>query len=196
MSGRTRVRTQWLALAAALVVLAGVLVAWAVGRAAERVPVVVVAGTVEAGTVIERSDLAIASVAVDGGVTGLVPDTSLERLVGKVAAMDLAPGTLVQVGMWRDAPELAAGEQRIGAVLTVGRYPGGLARGDTAQAAPLDPGDPTPPVPVRVLDVRALAGDDAVFTLAVPEAQAVTLAQLAAGGQLVLIGRAADGGTS
>lgn len=195
MSARSRVRTQWLALAAALVVLAGVLVAWAVGRAAERVPVVVVAGTVEAGTVIERADLAVASVAVDGAVSGLVPDTSLERLVGKVAAMDLAPGTLVQVGMWRDAPELAPGEQRIGAVLPMGRYPAGLARGDTAHAAPLDPTDPTPPVPVRVLDVQAGARDDTVFTLAVPEATAVPLAQLAANGLLVLVGLAPEGGT-
>ena len=86
---RSRVRAQWLALAAALVVLAGVLVAWALTDAADRVSVVQVARAVRAGEVIQEDDLTIAGVAFDHGVQGLVPaaatahqaDLALDRSV-------------------------------------------------------------------------------------------------------------------
>lgn len=185
---RGRVRTQWLALGAALVVLAGVVVAWALARAADRVPVVQVAQPVSAGDVIRPEHLRVTDVAVGGDVAGLVPDTSLDRLVGRVAAIDLEPGVLVVEGMWRDTPELLPGEQRIGAVVPPGAYPTGLGRGDSAHAAPLDPLDTRPAVVVRVLDAQATGDGGTEFTLAVPAADAVALAQLAANDQLVLVG--------
>ena len=46
---RSRVRTQWLALGAAFVVLAGVVVAWALANAADRVQVVRLTHDVPAG---------------------------------------------------------------------------------------------------------------------------------------------------
>src|SRR5690349_7089390 len=82
---RARVRAQWLVLAGALMVLAGVLVAWALTRAADRVAVVTVARPVPAGTVIEAGDLTTAQIAFDGDVTGLVPAASLGALAGRVA---------------------------------------------------------------------------------------------------------------
>mgnify|MGYP000845519220 CR=1 FL=1 len=185
---RSRVRTQWLALGAALVVLAGVVVAWALAEAADRVPVVQVAQPVRAGEVIQADHLRVTDVAVGTDVAGLVPDTSLDRLVGRVAAIDLVPGVLVVDGMWRDAPDLLAGEQRIGAVMASGAFPAGLGQGDSALAAPLDPLDTRPAVTVRVLDVRGTADGGTEFTLAVPAADAVALAQLAANDQLVLVG--------
>ncbi len=135
---RGRVQTQWLALAAALVVLAGVLVAWGLSKAAERVEVVQVARPVQAGNELALDDLQITGVAYDGQVTGLVPATSLERLVGRVAAVDLEAGALMQVGMWADAPAVLEGEDRVGAVLKAGSFPADLARGDVALAAALD----------------------------------------------------------
>ncbi|HNJ98019.1 MAG TPA: isocitrate/isopropylmalate family dehydrogenase, partial [Ilumatobacteraceae bacterium] len=149
---RGRVRTQWLALGAALVVLAGVLVAWGLSQAAARVEVVQVARPVAAGQPLTADDLTVTGVAYDSGVSGLVPASSLDRLVGRVAAVDLQRGALVQVGMWSDEPALLDGEDRVGAVLAAGNFPAGLHRGDVAVAAGIDSTTATTPVVVRVID--------------------------------------------
>lgn len=199
---RSRVRTQWLALGAALVVLAGVLVAWGLSNAADRVQVVQVAQGVRAGDLIAATDLTITGVAYDGAVQGLVPADSLDALVGRIAAIDLQAGAIVQAGMWRDAPELAAGEHSVGALLASGRYPAGLARGDTALAASIDAAADTTTdttitatnditthaVEVRVIDVEVGADGGLLVTLAVPAGQSVAIAQLAATDQLLLVG--------
>jgi hypothetical protein len=191
---RVSVRTQWTALGGALVVLAGVVVAWGLARAADRVQVVQIAQEVRAGEVIAADDLVLVGVAHDGSVAALVPAAAGGSAVGKVAAIDLQPGVLLQTGMWRDAPSLGAGEQRVGVVLAPGRFPDDLGRGDTAVAAPLDPADPLEPVGVRVLDVAATPEGDTALTLAVPHAAAVTVARLGAAEQLVLVGDAVGSG--
>jgi hypothetical protein len=186
---RGRVHTQWLALGAALVVLAGVLVAWALSNAADRVQVVQVAQVVQAGDVIDAADLTVAGVAYDEAVNGLVPAESLGALVGRVASIDLQPGALLQAGMWRDAPQIATGEDAVGALLKVGRFPAGLARGDIAIAASLDSAAVGVPVAVRVIDVQLGANGELSVTLAVPADQSIVVAQLAATDQLLLVGR-------
>ena len=185
-------------------VLAGVLVAWGLSNAADRVQVVQVAQGVRAGDLIAATDLTITGVAYDGAVQGLVPADSLDALVGRIAAIDLQAGAIVQAGMWRDAPELAAGEHSVGALLAAGRYPAGLARGDTALAASIDAAVvaaatatttdaatndiTTPAVEVRVIDVEVGADGGLLVTLAVPAGQSVAIAQLAATDQLLLVG--------
>ncbi len=190
---RSRVRTQWLALGAALVVLASVLVGWALTQAANRVPVVQVAQPVHAGDVISAADLTVADVAFDAQVKGLVPAASLNALVGRVATIDLEAGTLMQSGMWSDAPQLATGEEAVGALLAVGRYPVGLARGDLAIAAPVDAAIATDPTIVRVIAVQTETNGDLLVTLAVAQANSVAVAQLAATNQLLLVGQSIDG---
>lgn len=191
---RSRVRTQWLALGAALVVLASVLVGWALTQAADRVQVVQVAQPVRAGDVIEAADLTVAEVAFDAQVHGLVPVASLNALVGRVATIDLSTGTLMQSGMWSDAPQLGTGEEAVGALLAVGRYPDGLARGDLAVAAPIDSTTATSPTIVRVIAVQTETNGDLLVTLAVAQADSVAVAQLAATNQLLLVGQSIDGG--
>jgi hypothetical protein len=207
---RSQARTQWLALGAALVVLAGVLVTWGLSQASDRVPVVQIASDVSAGDAFAADDFTIAEVAFDGAVEGLVPARSLDALVGRVAAIDVSPGQLVQVGMWRDTPVLADGEDSVGAVLEAGRFPAGLAVGDTAVAASLaapadvlggavsaGPNDSAgssgasglAPVIVRVVDVSPGADGSLSVTLAVDELHSVAVAQLAATDRLVLVGR-------
>lgn len=186
---RSRVRTQWLALGAAFVVLAGVLVAWALSNAAERVQVVQVANEVKAGDVIELDDLAITGIAYDAELEGLVPEQSLEALVGRVAAVDIQPGTLLIRGMWEDAPVVADGESVVGAVLAAGRFPAGLGRGDLAVAAPIDAEAATAPVTVRVIATTLDPEGRLVVQLAVPADSAVAIGQLAATDQLLLVGR-------
>lgn len=191
---QSRVRTQWLALGAALVVLAAVLVGWALTQAADRVQVVQVAQGVNAGDVIAAADLTVADVAFDAEVKGLVPVASMNALVGRVATIDLEPGTLLQVGMWSDAPELASGEEAVGALLTAGRFPSGLARGDLAIAAPVDATIATSPTIVRVIAVYEQANGDLLITLAVAHDDSVAVAQLAATNQLLLVGQSIVGG--
>lgn len=187
---RSRVRTQWLALGAALVVLAAVLVAWALTQAAGRVQVVQVATSVRAGEVIAAGDLTVAGVAFDDEVEGLVPLESLSALVGRVATIDLQPGQLMQVGMWSDAPQLADGEDAVGAVLAPGRFPVGLVRGDLAIAAPIDSTLGTFATIVRVIEAATGSNGELVVTLAVAHADSVALAQLSATDQLLLVGQA------
>lgn len=194
---RSRVRTQWLALAAALVVLTGVLVAWALSNAADRVQVVRVAQAVQAGEVIDAADLTVVGVAFDAEVQGMVPAESLDALVGRVAAIDFEPGVLVMTGMWIDTPVTGPGEVAVGAVLRVGRYPLELSRGSFALAAPVeaaDEGSPesaaaNAPVTVRVLDIQASPDGGILVSLAVAEQHAVAVAQLAATEQLLLVGQ-------
>ena len=191
---RSRVRVQWLVLAAALTVLAGVVVAWALTRAADRVAVLSVAQPVAAGETIEASDLVPTDIAFESRINGLVPAASLDRLVGRVATIDLVPGVLLTTGMWEDAPELAANERSVGASLAVGRHPAGLTRGSRATAiavestATADGGGDLAPVAVRMLEV-VVADDGALeVTLAVPETDAAAVARLAATGRLALLG--------
>ena len=195
---RTQLRAQWLVLAAALTVLAGVLVAWAIDRAAERVDVVSIARPVAAGTVIQADDLTTTAIAFDSPVTGLAPESSLTALVGRVATIDLQPGALVTAGMWADGTGLSAGERTVGALLPAGRYPSGIAQGSTAVAIAMLRSDASfgagvsvgerDDVEVRVLDVDADERGALRVTLAVAEAHAARVATLAAADELVLIG--------
>lgn len=186
---RSRVRTQWLALGAALVVLAGVVVAWALSNAADRVQVVRVTHDVPAGEVIGTDDLGVTGVAYDAEVQGLVPAASADALVGRVAAIDLAAGSILQVGMWRDAPDVVSGEERVGALLRAGRFPAGITRGATAVAASVEGATDSPQVEVRVLDIVEGPDGSLSVTLAVPAAMSVAIARLAATDQLLLVER-------
>lgn len=186
-AGRTQLRAQWLVLAAALTLLAGVLVAWALDRAAARVEVVSVARPVAAGSVITADDLTLTAIAFDTPVTGLAPATSLDALVGRVATVDLEPGVLLSTGMWADGTELSPGERTIGALLDAGSYPSGIAAGTTVQAVALGDTDAVD-VLARVLEVDRDERGSLLVTLAVPEAEAARLARLAAAEQLVIVG--------
>jgi hypothetical protein len=215
MKVRSRVRPQWLVFAAALVVLAGVLVAWGMQQATARVQVVQLVRAVASGQALQSDDLGTVGIAYDTQVEGLVPAGSLDRLVGRVAAGDLQPGQLVQVGMWRDRAALLPGERSVGAVLRAGRMPAGLVAGDVAVAAPMldsaamtasaaaaapasADGTPTEPavvnapmpVLVRVIDAQTTADGNTLVTLAVADTSAVQVAQWAATEQLVLVGGA------
>ena len=83
---------------------------------------------------------------------------------------------------------MAPGEQRVGVVLSAGRLPEGLAQGDTAWAAAMDPADPTSPVAVRVLTAAITSEGAIALTLAVASDSSVVVARLAAAEQLVLVG--------
>jgi hypothetical protein len=188
-TARTRARAQWLVLAAALTVLAGMMVAWALTRAADRVGVVSLVRPIAAGAIIELDDLTTTQIAFEGDVQGLVPAGSVDAIVGRVATVDVPAGSLLSAGMWADSTGLAAGERTVGAVLQTGRFPIGMAQGSTAIALPIDDAAATAPgVEVRVVEADMTDGGELSVTLAAPEAAAAAIAQLAATDRLVLIG--------
>lgn len=197
LASRSKARVQWLVLATALTVLAGVLVAWALSRAAARIEVVIAARPVAPGTEFVIDDLTTAPVAVDPAVTGLVPAASIDDLVGRVATIGVPAGSVVTAGMWTDGTELRAGEHAVGAVLRPGRLPERLGAGHTAMAVPLEGSLPVDGAvdgavdgvfPVRVITARRLETGEASLVLAVAAAEAPQVARLAASDSLVLVG--------
>lgn len=187
---RRKIHTQWMVLGAALTVLAGLLVAWGLTQAADRVAVVSVARPVAAGTVLQAADLSTTGIAFDGAAPGLVPAASLDELIGRAATIDLQAGSLLTAGMWTDGSALAPTERTVGVVLEAGRHPVGLAQGMSAVAVALD--DDLAGITVRILDTTPTqvggASGAVSVTLAVDEADATRIARLGATGRLVLVG--------
>jgi hypothetical protein len=95
-------------------------VLWA--NAGARRPVLAMARTVPAGTVIQAADLAVVRVSADAQLVPL-PATQRGQVVGRTAAVDLVAGTLVTQAQLGDAPLLAAGEAVVGLALRGARLP-------------------------------------------------------------------------
>lgn len=95
----------------------------------QRVPAVVVVAPVVQGAELTRGDLAVTEVAVDRGVATV---GSLDELVGRHAAHDLAPGELLGPADVTSRDRLVVdGESVVGLLLEPGQYP-------TLQLAPGD----------------------------------------------------------
>lgn len=87
----------------------------------QRTPAVVVIEPVAHGTPIERSDLAVTEVAVDGGVAIV---GSISEVVGRFAAGDLVPGELLSPADVATEDQLITGsESVVGLLLEPGEYP-------------------------------------------------------------------------
>lgn len=120
------------ALALVLVVGFGALAGALVLRSGDRTSVVTVVSPVAAGAQIERSDLGVTDVAVDGIPT--VPASQLSSLVGQFAAVPLISGTLLSpVALTPDALP-AVGDAVVGLQLSAGQLPAqGLRVGDVVR---------------------------------------------------------------
>jgi hypothetical protein len=135
-----------LLVAGATVTLVGALVAvWLVNAAAHRVPVLVVARPVAAGSTIATADLSRAEVSVDSGVA-TVPASELDGIVGRVAGSDLVPGALLAPGQVTDEGPPRAGQVLVVLALPSARMPaGGLHPGDPVLVVDTPPADADPP---------------------------------------------------
>ena len=181
-----RVRLPWLAAAAGLAVLVAALVLWGFGRAAERREVVMIVAPVELGDPITDAALGSTMVAIDSSSTRLFSASQRADLVGKIAAVDLAPGDLLGPSLISTGPSVPDGWLEIGGLLRAGRYPVSLSVGDQLLAIPVEGADVTP---VSVLVVESSVGDDRalmVVLAAAPES-AAQVAQWAASDDLVLV---------
>jgi len=127
---RSRVRTPELVVGVlVMTVFALGAVMWHLS-AVHKSPALAVSSKVERGEEIRASDLRIVFVASDDSLARLgAGDTG--DVVGKVALVDLAPGTLVTKSVVADRPGLETGDGVVGLSLEPGGYPAmGLAPGD------------------------------------------------------------------
>lgn len=128
---RWRRRPAALVVAVLVVLLGGLSGVWAWSSSASTVPAVAVRATVWRGEVLERSDLVVARVAPDPGVSFVAAD-ALDGLVGRRAGVDLAAGSLVTANSVTDAAVPPRGFAVVGLSLEAGLAP----------RTPLRPGDP------------------------------------------------------
>src|SRR5450759_4612682 len=139
-------RPRQVLLAVLVVVLGGLVSMWAVSSYAHRDRVLVIAQNVAVGHKITVDDLAGADLTVDPRVAAFTVGQQ-DQVIGMVALVDLAKGTLVNPSQVGQSPLLTAGQVLVPLQLKPGQLPAvGLAPGqrvllvataaDTAQTAP------------------------------------------------------------
>ena len=99
-------------------------------NATSKVPALAAATTIERGEMIEATDLRVVYVASDDPLA-LMSSGESNAVVGRVALVDLAAGTLLTPAVVADAAALQEGDGVVGLALDPGPYPAiGLAPGD------------------------------------------------------------------
>ena len=200
---RRRRRPGLWAAGVALVAVGGLAAAGLVSRAGDRVEVLAVARTVPIGQTIAAEDVTVARVPADPALRP-VPAVERDRVVGRVAAVELRPGTLLTATEVTDSAVPGAGEQVVGVAARPGQLPArGLRAGDRVLAVPV-PGDQAGtdttaadlggPVPARVVQVGPPDAEGVVTVdLVVGQDTGPRLAALASTGRLALILLSAQG---
>lgn len=166
--------------------------------AGDRTSVLALRRDVAAGQRIEADDLKEVSISLDASVTTLRADEA-GRVVGKVAKVSLAGGSLLVPTQIGEAPELSAEQAVVGAVLKPGQYPTQLEVGSTVRIVEVPAADSTGKVePVargtgRVAEISESANDSSmqVISLVVDRTSSEAIASAGAGGRLSLIVEAA-----
>ena len=194
---RTR-RKGYAALAVALIIGFGALGFWFYTSAGSKTPVVMTTQDIPVGHVIQRDDLTTVEVA--GGVTA-VAAANLHTLIGRVAAIEILPNTLVQRAMVTSGSPIPAGQGLVGVAAAPGQIPSsGLVPGDKVEVLQLPQKDS--PVSANssaassvlvgsatVFDVRpnTTSTGGTLLTLVVPKDAAYGVAQASNDGQIALV---------
>ncbi|MGH9014017.1 MAG: SAF domain-containing protein [Acidimicrobiia bacterium] len=160
-----RRRQRGLAVLAVLAAVAAALIfaVWARGLGG-RTDVLAAARTVDAGEVIADADLRVVRVAVDDDVA-TIPAEDRAEVVGKVAAITLFGGGLIQRDQVSSSVPLGRGEAIVGVLVKPGQGPlASLRVGTTVQVVETPPGSQAAPgTPPAVL-----AEEATVFAVAKP----------------------------
>ena len=198
----TRARSlPWVAVGVLVVVGCALAFAVAATHLGSRQPVLAVARAVPAGGVIADRDLEVVRVSTDPALHPL-PGGSRASVVGRTAAVPLAPGTLLTASELGPSVGLGAGQAAVGVALKPGQYPPGLAAGMTVRVVDVGtvtPGAASPSASspgqtvVAAATVTSLsqpsasAPDATVVELLVPDVEADQVAALAAAGRIALV---------
>ncbi len=142
---RGRRRPGLLVAGLALVAVGALVAVWLLNAAAHRVPVLVVARNVAAGSTITAGDLSQVEVSVDAGVATVLASQA-DTVVGRVAGSDLVSGALLAPGQVIDDAPPGAGQMLAVLALPPTRMPaGGLRAGDRLLVVDTPPADADPP---------------------------------------------------
>jgi len=164
----------------------------------ERVPVLATATSIGRGEVIEATDVRVVYLAADDPVSVLGSGESA-TVVGHVARVDLAPGSLLTHDLVEPALTVDSGAGVVGLALEPGQFPTrGLAPGDRVDVvAPVDPSaedaegaETVLASGATVFEVEELASDRLLVSLLASDRDARAVAAAASSPlRLVLVGR-------
>jgi hypothetical protein len=163
----------------------------------DRQPVLAVARPIEAGATISDADLVVAQVSADPSLSP-IPLSAKSTVVGRTAAIDLAPGTLVVASSLGEASVVAEGEALVGVEVPAAAAPvGALRAGDRVQLVEVPrPGEATSNesssviAQGRVLRVAAVGTGTATTTqlsVIVPTTAGPSVASASAGQRIALV---------
>lgn len=191
---KPRRRPALLALGAGLAALGVLSGAWLVNGAGDRHSVLAVARAVPFGAVITADDLTRAEVSLDPAVA-TVPAAELSQIVGRIAATDLTPGSLLTRSAVTDVTPPAAGHVLVAIALPASRLPtGGLQAGDKVLVVdtPLPGAEPPtlPPTSIAATVVRLGSPDlngVTVIDVTVATANGPALAARSATGRIAIV---------
>ncbi|MDQ6782945.1 MAG: SAF domain-containing protein [Actinomycetota bacterium] len=113
-----------------LVVVCSLAVATLASSNGQRTQVLIVVKPIAAGTPIQAGSLRSAGVAADGIVRG-IRASQAATVIGRIAADNLVPGTLLVGAELATGPRVAKGRTIVGLALKPGFLPGGLSSQDT-----------------------------------------------------------------
>lgn len=165
------------------------------GGAGDRQSVLAAVRTVRAGSTLTANDVTPVLADIETGV-GVVPAGERDRLIGKVAAVDLVPGALLAPGQVAERSKAPSGRAIVGATLKEGLFPLGLRAGDKVVMfmVPPDNSGPTeaaaaaPAVDATVVEVGPSVQEGAVtLALELDPGAASPVAVAAFRGRLVVV---------
>lgn len=158
----------------------------------DRQSVLVVARPVAAGQVIAASDLAVAEASLSGA--DALPASKRAEVVGKTAAVGLAPGAVLAPSQVGARSGLGRREAVVGVAVKAGQAPAGLRAGTRVRV--VDTGGTAGVPPAAVVSAWAVVTDvetsetgsgTVVASLRVPEGDAVAVAAAGAAGRASLV---------
>ena len=196
LSAPKRRRMSWMLAGVGIVVLAGLLGAFAFTLQTKTVSVYVAARDLAPGDVISENDVRLATIGASSEGLRAVQPADKALLVGQSARGAIPAGTVLNIGLVASKSDvIPAGMVVVGAALDPGALPAGVTVGDrvvvlsvagqTAGAAPSAAAVITPAA-VWAAPVISANGSKQVVSLLVPEAMQELVAQAAADGRLRL----------
>lgn len=158
-----------------------------------RTQVLVLARHVPAGSVIQAQDLTTAGIAADHQVSA-IPASAESQAIGKVARVDLVPGSLLERSDIGTGPAIPAGSSVVGLDLKAGTFPAEIGSGATVEVieTPTQSSTATSGTVLAqsatVLSVAAdRNGTGTLVSVIVPSDQASAVASAGAGSNVSLV---------
>jgi SAF domain len=158
-----------------------------------RTQVVVVTREVPAGSVIQAADLTTAGVAADHEVSA-IPASAAAQEVGRVARVELLPGSLLERSQVGTGPAIPAGSSVVGLDLKGGAFPAQIGSGSAVEVVSTPSEGNTLPAgtvlaqSATVLSVAANQdGTSTLISIVVPAGEASAIASAGAAGAVSLV---------